>query len=455
MYSCVLRHGLVVLPNESAHVDIAVSDGKIVCIMSEGTPAAAALEVDLTGKIVFPGLVDSHAHVSYCGDYTAGTKAAAKGGVTTLIEMPTSNYMPHVMDEHLFNQRIDMIGKNSCVDMSLWGGISPDKVDRINGLLSAGAGAFKVFMCDAGTYPSFSAADLLRLFRYLKGIGKDALIGVHAEVEEICAESTYIQKKSGLGASGNSIARPLVSELMAVAILCAAALEADARIHICHISSPQVIDLLDFFRKKGLRATAETCPHYLLLTEKDTERCGTYAKCAPPLRDAGTKEGLWERVLSGRVDIIGSDHASYSEKEKGTDCFWDAPGGFPGLDIFLPLLYEEGVLRRGLSLCQLAKITSSNAANAFGLNYCKGSVKPGMDADFAILDPERKWTYYSSSSNGYISPRYPYEGRQLHGYVEYTFVRGEIVNHCGFVSNTSGGKFIPAQTHDREPPKVL
>lgn len=445
MFDIILRHAILVLPTEAIYADLAIQNGKIAAILSTDASAESAISYDLRGKIIFPGLIDSHAHVSFCGDFTSGTRAAALGGITTLIEMPTSSYMPHILNHNIFADRISMINQGSFVDIALWGGLSPEALSQADSLIDCGAAAFKVFMSNAGDYPSFTDMDLINLFEHLRIKQKYALIGVHAETEEVCKKCTETIKASAQGAEANNPARPVISELLAVSRLCAMALYENAHIHICHVSSPEIIDLVKSYRQRGLHVTIETCPHYLLLNEQDVVRCGVYAKCAPPLRSQNAQNGLWEKIIDGTIDIIGSDHAAYTETQKETPSFWESPGGFPGLDLILSGLYTEGVCHRGLTLPRLSEICSSNAAKTFGLSYRKGFIKPGMDADLTVFDPKITWFYHASKENGiYISPKYPYEGKKLQGKVTHTFVRGIEVYNGGVFSENLPGNFIPA-----------
>ncbi|WP_195376979.1 dihydroorotase [Anaerotruncus rubiinfantis] len=443
MFDAVFQNACVVLPDAADPADVAVQDGKIAAILPAGSGAAAQKSYELRGKILFPGVIDSHAHVTYCGDIASGSYTAASGGVTTLIEMPTSGWMPYVMDAGVFSKRVAEINSTSAVDFALWGGISPQAPEKAQELIACGAAAFKVFLSDAGDYRFFTDEDLLKLFAQVKESG--TLVGVHAETECICAARTAALRAAGCGPQAHSDSRPVVSEVLAVSRLCAAALHEGVRVHVCHISAPEVVETVEMFRRRGGRIFAETCPHYLLLTDEDVIRCGAYAKCAPPIRSHALVEGLWEKVLSGEIDIIGSDHAAYPEtqKEKG---FWQAPGGFPGLDLILPGLYSEGVRKRGMSLCRLAEITSANAAKAFQLDSRKGSIKVGLDADFAVLDPNAEWefsaadTFYNNKS-----AKYPYEGKRLIGKVIRTFVRGREVFRDGTLTDKNAGDFVPAR----------
>ena len=443
MFDLLIKNAVVVTPDRARSLNVAVKDGVIAALLLPSETVEAQEIYDIPGSILFPGLIDSHAHITYCGDIASGSYTAASGGVTTLIEMPTSGWLPDVLDKNIFLERVREINNTSAVDLALWGGVSASDLEKISEVWEAGAAAFKVFLSDAGTYGSFSDWDLEQLFQKLHPY--NGLVGIHAETESICAAETKKSIECGAGPVRNSDSRPVISEQLAVLRACKLALNEHGRAHICHISSADVIDIIEDYRNKGADLTAETCPHYLLLNDKDVIRCGSYAKCAPPLRSAEEVERLWECVLSGKIDIIGSDHATYSEKQKEAGTFWEVPGGFPGLDLILSGLYTEGVVKRHLSPEQLAKITSSNAAKAFGINYRKGSIEIGKDADFAVYDPAIKWRFHARNSfYNNKSDRYPYEDRLFQGKVTHTFVRGKLVFENGTIKTPNMGIFIPA-----------
>lgn len=443
MFDLLIKNAVVVVPDRARVLNVAVKDGVIAALLQPPETVEAQETYDIPGCILFPGLIDSHAHITYCGDIASGSYTAASGGVTTLIEMPTSGWLPDVLDKNIFLERVREINTASTVDMALWGGVSASDLEKVSELWDSGAAAFKVFLSDGGAYGSFSDWDLEQLFQKLHPC--HGLVGIHAETESICAAETKKSIECGAGPERNSDSRPVLSEQLAVLRACALALKEHGRAHICHVSSADVVEIIEDYRKKGADLTAETCPHYLLLNDRDVIRCGPYAKCAPPLRSPEESERLWECVLSGKIDIIGSDHAAYSEKQKEAGTFWEVPGGFPGLDLMLSGLYTEGVVKRRLPLEQLAKITSSNAARVFGIDDRKGSIEIGKDADFAVYDPAKEWTFHARDSfYNNKSAHYPYENRSFQGKVTHTFVRGKLVFENGTIKNPNIGTFIPA-----------
>ena len=443
MFDVLIKNATVITPDKTQLLNVAVKDGIIAAILQVSETVEAQQIYDFSGCLLFPGLIDSHAHITYCGDIISGSYTAASGGVTTLIEMPTSGWLPNVMNKEIFQARVKEINENSAVDIALWGGISASDLENVSELCDAGAAAFKVFLSDAGSYGSFNDWDLQHLFQKLKPY--NGLVGIHAETESICAAETKRFVECGAGPERNSSSRPVISEILAVLRVCALALHEHARAHICHVSSADVIEIISDYRNKGVDLTSETCPHYLLLNEEDVTRYKSYAKCAPPIRSSDEVERLWKCILDGKIDIIGSDHATYSEEQKESGTFWEVPGGFPGLDLILSGLYTEGVIKRHLPLELLAKITSTNAANAFGIDYCKGSIEIGKDADFAVYNPDKEWKFHVCDSfYNNKSSEYPYENRTFQGKVTHTFVRGKLIYEYGKIVTPNTGRFIPS-----------
>lgn len=440
MFDLILKNGLVVTPDCPQPLSVAVKDGKIAGLFACGQEAAAKETYDLAGKILFPGVIDSHAHVTYCGDFFSGSRTAASGGVTTLVEMPQSGHLPSVFDREILEERIRSLEDTSIVDCALYGGVKSHRTQCAEELIQKGIAALKVFMSDAGEYGSFDDGSLLELFRAVKPY--HTLVAVHAESQDLCAAATQELMEAGKGAESNSQSRPVISEVLAVTRLCILALHEQARISVCHISSSEVLDVIRQFRQKNLEVYTETCPHYLLLTSDDVTRCKAWAKCAPPIRDQKQADALWDRVIQGEIDMIGSDHATYSDEQKSWGDFWSAPGGFPGLDLILPGLYSEGVLQRGLSLTRLAQITASGPAKVFGLDS-KGSIQIGKDADFAVLDPDITWTFHAADTcYDARSSRYPYEGKTFRGKVAGTFVRGRQVYDGKKILLNQKGRYV-------------
>ncbi|ULH14324.1 amidohydrolase family protein (plasmid) [Deinococcus sp. KNUC1210] len=198
------------------------------------------------------------------------------------------------------------------------------------------------------------------------------------------------------------------------------------KLHIAHLTVPQGFHLLEHYRALGVDVSAETCIHYLTLSEDDLNTQGAPLKCNPPLRPAEMQEALWAEVLAGRVALITTDHAPWPPELKDKPNIFDNRSGMPGLETMLPLLYSEGVVRRGLPLTEFARLTASGPADRFGLAHRKGRLQVGLDADLTILDPRASTTVRAAGSYS-IARHSPYEGRTLSGRITHTLLRGAEV----------------------------
>lgn len=429
--------GTVVLESGPREADILISStGRIDAVTEHVQPLPSHKQIDARGLLVFPGVIDAHAHLDDPPggpgeDFLTGTHAAAAGGVTTVLDMPQGAPTVTSLDELEEKQRI--VGPKAVVDYGLWAGMTPENVSgQRNGtlaaLVSAGVVGFKAFTLDSPELPAMSDEHLLMGLKRTAELG--ALVGVH------CEDQTVIDKQRlRLTAAGRddplvtADRRPLEAELEAVRFVLRVAQEAQARVHIAHASHPAVIEAVVEARGTGLKITAETCAHYLTLSRDVILSAGPYAVCNPPLRDLGAVEGLWAKLFSGSVDIIASDHCSYSDQEKAWGDDWSTAPGIHGIQIMFPLVVGEA-LARGLPLHRVAAVFSTNVARVFGLYPGKGSLLPGGDADLTFIDPSAHWTVrpeaLRSKANGTA-----YNGHQVKSAVRRTMVRGVVVFEHG------------------------
>src|SRR5581483_935800 len=222
------------------------------------------------------------------------------------------------------------------------------------------------------------------------------------------------------------------TELEAIQRACYWARTAGGNLHVVHVTLAEGIQAIAQAKREGVHVTAETCPHYLWFDEQDMERIGPDAKCAPPLRSRQAVEALWECVLEGLVDTIGSDHSPclWADKAKGMANIWQAWGGISGIQTMLPALLTAGAHRRGLPLPSLAKLLAANPARLFGLYPQKGAIQPGADADLVIVDLDKEWTL-AREQLLYKNKHSPYEGMTFKGRVEQTLLRGQTVYRDG------------------------
>jgi allantoinase len=409
-----------------------------VAIVDPGdTTYRAEHEIDAHGKIVLPGLVDGHVHLNDPGHaeregYLHGTRAAAAGGITTLIDMPLS-CTPTTVSLAALTLKRTVAATAAIVDYGHWGGLVTDNVAALPALYQAGVLGFKVFMADTGVTDFPRATDGVLLAGLDQAARMGALVLVHAENEEIAQYYTARLRAAGrrdppAWAEGRP---PIVEE---EGIRCALSLAAvtGARVHIVHVSTTRALDAIAEARSRGVRVSCETCPQYLTLCDGDLARLGAEAKCGPPLRSRATVEGLWARVLAGDVECIASDHSPSvtGDKTDHAEDIWEAWGGIPGVQTMLPLLLSEGVHRRRMPLPLLARLTAGQPARQFGLAPRKGSLQPETDADLAIVDLEGTWQVQADDLY-YRNRHSPYVGMRLRGVVETTVVRGVIVYDRG------------------------
>ncbi len=449
-YDALIAGGTLVTEAGTLRGDLAVRGGRIAALADPGriTPRDAAEVIDATGHHVLPGGVDPHFHacdldIAYREDFESGTKAAAAGGITTVVEMPLS--VPPILTLGLFERKLAELRRKAVVDCALWGGLGPDNGGEIGPMFRAGARAFKAFMCRALEYPMLDDGHLLDAMRAVARLG--GLVGTHAESEGLSASLAARLKAEGrTDPRAHAEARPPVVEYEAIRRALLLARETGVHLHIVHMSLPEGARAIAEARRAGQSVTVETCPHFLALTTDDLAHLGVYAKCAPPLRDAGTVEGLWRHVLRGEVDMLASDHVSWSAEEKArgaSGSIFDAPDGIQGVQAMLPLLFTEGVLKRGMTLPHLVRFTATNAARRFGLFPRKGTLRPDADADLIVVDLAAEWTFRKEQM--FSKHQYsPYDGRRFRGRIRHTLVRGREVYRDGRILATPGsGHFIP------------
>ena len=375
-------------------------------------------------------------------NYSVGTKNAAKGGVTTIVEMPLCNQRPNTTTRELFEKKIADGNAEAYIDFALWGGLTRSTLNRIEEQFEAGCVGFKAFISDAGEdYLYLDDYALLKSMELIQSLG--SVLAVHAENESICSTLTAQYRSENRGVEYFEPSRPVIAEAEAAARTAFFARKTGCKTMICHVSCPEVLEEILHARRNGAVIYAETCPHYLALDTSDIIRCEGFAKCSPPLRSAQQREALWNHVRNGEIDVIGADHSGYSSEEKNRS-IWDAPGGFTGLDLFLPILINEGINLRGITPERIAQIASGNAAKMLGLYPQKGCIAVGSDADFAIVAPWEEWTFHAANSF-YLdkSDRYPFENHEFTGRVVATMVRGKLVYENGKILGSQGyGRFV-------------
>lgn len=442
----VVRGGKIVTPEGVRRADLAVMRGKIVQIAPEISDATNAV-VNAKGCYVFPGIVDAHVHFNEPGradweGIATGSAAFAAGGGTCFFDMPL-NSEPPVLDAARLREKRALAEEKSCVDFALWGGLVPGNLDKLAGLRDAGAIGLKAFMCDSGI-ASFPRVDTAALCEGMKRAVKlDLLVAVHAEDDALAAKLTAEQKAKGnTDAKAYLASRPVEVELEAIRIAIELAGETGCALHVVHVSSPEGVALIAEARLQRVDVTAETCPHYLLLNDKDVGRLGALAKCAPPLRDEKRRRALWDELRAGHIQTIGSDHSPSLPEMKDSANLFAVWGGIGGIQHGFELLLSEVVKTADKDLPILAAVLARNVARRFRIDSRKGLLEVGRDADFSLvkfgdereIEADELWTRHRMSA---------YVGSSSRARITHTYVRGAAVLADGRLTNLpQPGQFL-------------
>jgi allantoinase len=401
---------------------IGVTGGRIVAVEPYDAPLRGQRTVELDEDVVLlPGLVDTHVHVNEPGrteweGFASATRAAAAGGVTTIIDMPLNSVPPTVDVPALEVKRRAAEGQ-VFVDVGFWGGAVPGNDGVLRPLHDAGAFGVKCFLLDSGVpeFPPLGPDGLEEHLAALQGFG--GLLLVHAE------DGAVIEGVSGQAYRSFLASRPREAENRAIARVIEAARRTGGRAHIVHLSSADAVPLIRDAQRDGVRISAETCPHYLVLTAEEIPDGATQFKCCPPIREAGNRELLWQALAERVIDCVVSDHSPCTPELKRLDSgdFGLAWGGIAGLQVGLPAVWTEA-RRRGCTLADLARWMAEGPARLAGLQR-KGRIAVGHDADFCVFAPDESFVVDPATLH-HKNPITPYAGRPLTGVVRATWLRG-------------------------------
>jgi len=436
-YDLVIHSDKVFIDHRLMDCNIGIKNGIITAISIEALKAKKV--IDTKGKLVLPGTVDPHVHIrapghEYRETFLSGTKEAALGGVTTVLEMPISSPPPY--SPEIVNHRMSIAAEEAVVDIAFYGAAGTDQKDYIIPCSKSGIVAFKTFLHEApagreGEFIGLTAPNTGDQYELMEILAKTGIItAFHAEDNDMIKENIERLKKEGKTSPiYHERSRPPVVEIVATAKMLLFAEKTGARVEIVHISTPEAVELTKQAKSKGVHVIAETCPHYLFLNENALEEFGPFAKCNPPLRSESQRKKMWEYLRKDYFDIIGSDHAPYTkeEKEKGNGDIFTPPAGFPGLSTRLPLMFTA-VKKGQLRLEKMVKLICENPARIFGLYPKKGVIMIGSDADFVIFDPDKKGKIEKEKMfTKCRDSALVYDGWEVYGQPEKTIVRGEIV----------------------------
>ena len=410
-------------------VAVGVSGGRVVSIGGFHAEVSAAREVVLADdEVLLPGLVDTHVHVNEPGrteweGFDAATKAAAAGGVTTLLDMPL-NSVPPTCDVDALRVKQDAARGRVFVDVGFWGGAIPANLGTLEALWHAGVFGFKCFLSPSGVdeFPHLDPDNFARAMHEVAAF--DGLMIVHAEDEQAL---THAPGAHGPVYGDFLASRPRAVENLAIARLIEASRWTGARTHLLHLSSSDALPMLASARAEGIRVSVETCPHYLHFAAEDVPPGATEYKCCPPIREAANQEILWAGLRDGVIDCVVSDNSpcTVELKVRDTGDFGQAWGGLAGLQLDLPAVWT-GARTRGIALIDVVSWMAATPAAIAGLN-AKGKIAVGYDADLTVFAPDEAFTVDVNRLH-HRNPISAYAGQELYGVVRSTWLRGQEIH---------------------------
>lgn len=444
--------------NKISNVNIYVDKGKIETIESAEKPLYNTKKIyDAKNNIVLPGIIDSHVHFddpgfTYREDFATGTKSAAAGGVTTVIDMPCTSIPPVTTVEN-FDNKLEIIKEKAYVDFALWGGLTPKQVKKgtfkkdLEGLKNRGVVGIKFYTISSmQLYPKMPLDCMDKSFRELAKL--NLVSAVHAEDYNLVNYYSKMYKNAKKNDPYNWCdGRTYEAEPMAIWQAVAITRKAKNKLHIVHLSTSAGLDVIKKVKKEGLDVSCETCPHYLVFTRDDFNNIGPILKVAPPLRYIEDKNELWKGLKDGSIDYIATDHAAgVWPEEKTKSNIWEAYAGIPGIQISLSTMITYGFYKDKLSLYDIQNLMSTNPAKRYGLYPRKGVIQKEQDADFAVVDLEKEFVV--NPKNLYSKGKYsPLAHKKLKGKVVATFLRGNLIyeENKGILNSKGYGEFVKSE----------
>jgi allantoinase len=446
----VVRGKRIVTPEGERAASIHIRGGVIMAISGfDDVPSGVPVH-EAGDSVVMPGLVDTHVHINEPGrtdweGFSTATRAAAAGGVTTIVEMPL-NSIPAVTNPSAYREKFAAATGKLSVDVGFWGGVIPGNAGQLAPLWEAGVFGFKCFLVPSGVdeFPYVGEQDLREALPVLASLGAPLL--AHAElpgpIDNAAKKYAKDAPPSPRKFASWLASRPRAAEDEAIALLVGLSREFKTRIHIVHVSSSGALPLLREAKSADLAVTAETCPHYLTFVSEEIADGATEFKCAPPIRERENREKLWEALGDGTIGMIATDHSpcppGLKLPEQGD--FLRAWGGIASLQLSLSAVWTEA-RPRGYSVMHMAEWLCRSPARLAGIEKQKGSIATGCDADLVIWDPEAKFKVDAARLH-HRHKITPYAGRELAGVVETTFLRGRKVFDRGGLPSLPHGQVL-------------
>ncbi|HEX5401545.1 MAG TPA: allantoinase AllB [Pseudonocardiaceae bacterium] len=442
----IFRAARTVTPDGEAPRTVAVRNGSIVELAPLDASFDAAREVVLgADEVLLAGVVDTHVHVNEPGrtaweGFATATRAAAAGGVTTLVDMPL-NSIPPTCDLAALELKRRTADGLCHVDVGFWGGAIPRSLGSLRELHEAGVFGFKCFLVDSGV-DEFPALDYQQLDRAMREISEfDGVLIVHAEDADTIDNAT---PPHGRAYDDFLRSRPDTAEVTAIERLIDVSRRTGCRVHVLHLSSALALDALAGARADGVRVSVETCPHYLSFAAGEIPTGATQFKCCPPIRGGDNRDALWAGLAAGTIDVVVSDHSpcTLDLKQLEIGDFAAAWGGISSLQLGLSAIWSQA-RARGLSLSDVTRWMSARPAELFGLPG-KGRIAVGHAADLCVFAPEETFTVHAAALH-HRNPVTAYEGRELHGVVRSTWLAGEqIAAGSALVGSAPRGQLLRA-----------
>ena len=445
----IIRSARVVLPDAVGPASIEIDEGRIVDVTrgsaarfsaDDAESADGAGVLDFGPLLISPGLVDTHVHVNEPGrteweGFDTATRAAAAGGVTTIVDMPL-NSIPATTTVAALEAKRSAARGQCHVDVAFWGGVVPGNASELHALVDAGVRGFKCFLVPSGVseFQHVDEADLRDTLPVLAHRRVPLL--VHAEAPD------HLRHAGGgdpVVYAHYAATRPPDAEVAAIELMVRLAREFGARVHIVHVASAEAVDVVAGAKADGVPVTAETCPHYLTFTAETIPDGATEFKCAPPIRETRHREALWNGLRDGALDLVATDHSPAPPSMKCPGDFMRAWGGIASLEMALAAVWTRSDPAPGAAM-NLASWMSERPAALAGFER-KGQIAAGFDADLVVWNPEEHWTVDPET----LQQRHkltPYAGCRLRGRVKTTFVRGVRVWDGGRIVSPPTGQLL-------------